>query len=282
MGIDMIASICTYCGRAKNDSTKRCPHCGKNMKPYEAISIILKEMAAMAKPGVKTLDIDAMAEKRIAELGAESINKGYHHETAKQPWPFATCINVNNCIAHGYPNEYVLTEGDIVSFDLGIRIDGQCADAALTVGVGEISNQRQRLLYYAKQTVYEAISHMRAGVSTQDITKIIEYHALSRGYLVNRRFAGHRIGEQMHMKPNIYNTMEAGQTFDTLKVGEVYCVEPMLTVGKDNLGITPDPAQWCYVTADGKDSAFFEHMVEITEGEPKILTTHFTYTKGGN
>jgi len=239
-------------------------------------------MAAMAKPGVTTMAINDMAEKRIKELGATSINKGYKHETAKAPWPYATCINVNNCIAHGYPNDYQLTEGDIVSFDLGIRMDGQCADAALTVGVGEISNQRQRLLYYAKQTVYEAIRYMRSGAKTQDIAKVIETHALARGYLVNQRFAGHRIGKQMHMKPNIYNTLDDQQPYHgVLKAGEVYCVEPMLTVGNDNLGLFIDPAGWCCVTADGKDSAFFEHMVEITDGDPKILTTHFTYTKGG-
>lgn len=237
-------------------------------------------MAAMATPGTKTLDVDAHAEKRIKELGAESVNKGYKHQTAKQPWPTATCININNTIAHGYPNEYLLQEGDIVSFDLGIRLDGQCADAALTVGVGKISNQRERLLYYAKQTVYEAIKYMVAGAQTEDLARIIETHALSRGFLVNRRFAGHRIGEQMHMKPNIYNSQEKTHTYGTLKVGEVYCVEPMLTAGKDNFGMLIDPAGWCYVTTDGKDSAFFEHMVEITENGPKILTTHFTYERG--
>lgn len=251
------------------------------MKPYEAISIILQEMATMAQPGTKTIDIDAHAEKRIAELGATSINKGYNHETAKAPWPNATCINVNNTIAHGYPNSYQLQEGDIVSFDLGIKIGNECADAALTVGVGSISNARQRLLYYAKQTVYEAIKYMQPGAKTQDIAKVIEAHALARGYLVNRRFAGHRIGEQMHMKPNIYNTLDEGQKYHgTLKVGEIYCVEPMLTVGKDNMGLFIDPAGWCCVTMDGKDSAFFEHMVEITDTGPKILTTHFTYEKG--
>lgn len=253
------------------------------MNAPETISLVLTEMAAMVAPGVKTIDIDAHAEKRLKELGAESVNKGYSQEMSLAPWPTVTCINVNNCIAHGHPNDYELVDGDIVSLDLGIRVNGQCADAALTVGVGQISNQRARLLYYAKQTVYEVIKYMRPGAKTQDLARIIETHALSRGYLVNRRFAGHRIGEQMHMKPNIYNTLETDldQTHHgVLKAGEVYCVEPMLTNGRDNLGMTVDPNKWCYVTADGKDSAFFEHMVQITNGDPQILTTHFTYTKG--
>lgn len=250
------------------------------MKAYEAISIILQEMAAMAQPGVKTIEINDMAERRIGELGATSYNKGYKHETARAPWEFATCINVNSIIAHGRPGDYALQEGDIVSFDLGIKKDGECADAALSVGVGEIDNRRRRLLYYAKQTVYEAIKYMTSGMKTEDLARIIEMHASSRGYLVNRRFAGHRIGAEMHMKPNIYNTQEDTHNYGVLEIGQVYCIEPMLTPGKDNMGLFVDPDLWTCITGDGADSAFFEHMVEITENGPKILTTHFTYERG--
>ena len=246
------------------------------MKAYEAISIILKEMAAMANPGVKTIDIDAYAERRIKELGAESYNKGYKAQFAKKPWEYVSCINVNSIIAHGRPGDYILQNGDVVSFDLGIKKDNECADAALSVGVGEISNARRHLLKYAKQIIYDAISFMVPGAKTEDIARIIEYHALSYGFLVNRRFAGHRIGEQMHMKPNIYNTHEAEHIYGILNLGEIYCIEPMITKSKDNMGMFIDPDGWTCVTGDGKDSAFFEHMVEITEAEPKILTTHFT------
>lgn len=251
------------------------------MRAYEIISIILKEMAAMARPGVKTIDIDVMAEGRIKELGAKSADKGYRPKFAKTPWQWVSCINTNSIIAHGKPGDYGLQNGDIVSFDLGIKKGKECADAALTVGVGEISNARSRLLYYAKQTVYEVIKYMVPGADTKDLASIIEYHASSRGYLVNRRFAGHRIGEQMHMKPNIYNTQEPSHIYAKLKVGEIYCVEPMITAGKDNLGMMIDPGGWTCVTMDGKDSAFFEHMVEVTENGPKILTTHFEYKQGG-
>lgn len=252
------------------------------MKAHEIISIILKEMAAMVKPGVKTIDIDAFAEKRIKELGAKSYDKGYKPEFAKTAWEWVSCINHNNIIAHGKPGDYELKDGDIVSFDLGIKKGKECADAAITVGVGKISDTRSRLLYYAKQILYEAIKYMKPGESTEDIAHIIEYHAMSRGYLVNRRFAGHMIGKEMHMKPNIYNTNEPTHTYAKLKVGEIYCVEPMITVGKDNLGMMIDPDGWTCVTMDGKDSAFFEHMVEITKNGPKILTTHFEYKKGGD
>lgn len=250
------------------------------MKAYEIISIVLREMAELAKPGVKTIDLDAYAEKRIKGLGAESTNKGYKPEFAKTKWEYVSCINVNSIIAHGRPGDYALQSGDIVSLDLGIRKGKECADAALTVGVGEISNKRERLLYYAKQTVYEAIKYMTPGRSTEDLARIIETHALSRGYLVNRRFAGHRIANEMHMKPNIYNSQEPGHVYDTLKAGNIYCIEPMITNGKDNIGLPIDPDGWTFITADGKDSAFFEHMVEVTENGPKILTTHFDYKPG--
>jgi methionyl aminopeptidase len=250
------------------------------MKAYQIISDILKTLAKQVKPGVKTMAINDKAEKLIAKYGATSMIKGYSHESAKEPWPYVTCININNTIAHGYPNDYILQEGDIVSIDLSIKYDGECADAALSVPVGEVSNARHRLLYYAKQTLYEAIKYMTVGQSTENIARIIESHAISRGYLVNRRFAGHRIGAELHMSPKIYNTTEMSHKYGILEAGQVYCVEPMLTIGNDNFGVTPDINQWCYVTADGKDSAFFEHMVEITPSGPKILTTHINYQKG--
>jgi methionyl aminopeptidase len=249
------------------------------LKPWEAISLILTGMAAQAVPGKKTIDIDMWAEKRIKELGATSVNKGYKQQTSKSPWPFVSCINVNDVIAHGYPSDYELQEGDIVSFDLGIKIGNQCADAALTVGVGEISNQRRQLLTWAKRVLYEAISYMQPGADTQDIAQVIETFCLRHGFFVNRRFGGHRIAEEMHMKPNIYNTVESIHTYGKLKVGEIYCIEPMITRSRDNLGICTDPNLWCYKTADGKDSAFFEHMVLITNSGPKVLTTHISPDK---
>lgn len=250
------------------------------MKPWEAVSLILKEMTQMVAPGVRTLDIDIMAEKRIKEIGYHSYTKGYKPEWSKTPWEFVSCIGVNSVIAHGKPGEYILKEGDLVSFDLGICDDEHnCGDAALTVGVGEISNANQRLLYYTKQTLYEAISHIKAGLNTEDLAKIIEYHAMSRGYLVNRRFGGHAIGKEMHMSPKINNTVEDDIKWEELKAGQILCIEPMMTSGKDNLGGT-DPNGWTFWTHDGKPSVVFEHMVEVQENGAKILTDHFTYTPG--
>lgn len=247
------------------------------MKAHEIVSEVLKEMASMALPGVATKDIDAMAEKKILELGGVPYNKGYHMESAKTPYPYATCISVENVIAHGYPSELVLREGDVVNLDTSVRdSDGNCGDAALSVGVGEISDRKKRLLRYSKDVLYKTIEYMTPGRSTKELAHIIEFHALNMGFLVNRRFCGHRIGTDMHMGPKIYNSEEEGHIWGNLQVGEVYCVEPILTNGKDPYGLLVDPDGWVYVTSDGKPCAMFEHMVEITPTGPKILTTHIS------
>jgi len=246
------------------------------MKPHEAVSQVLIKMAEMAKIGVRTIDIDSMAEKMILDMGCKPFNKGYKHQSAKQAYPFTTCINIDNVIAHGKPSEYKLQNGDLVSLDVAlITPDGLCGDAALSLGCGEISNRKERLLKYAKKTLYEVIDHMKPGRSTEDLARICEYYTANMGYRVNLRMAGHAIGTEMHMKPNIYSGTADHCVWGELKVGDVFCVEPMLTPGKDNLGICVDPDGWTFVTVDGQPSAFFEHMVEITATGCKILTTHF-------
>lgn len=250
------------------------------LKPAKIVSQVLKEMAAMVAPGVKTSQIDDFAAKRIEELGARSYNKGYKPQWAQAPYPAVACIGVNFVICHGIPSEYELKEGDIVTLDLGIIDDeGNCGDAALTVPVGEVENKRSRLMYYAKQTLYEVIKHVRDGVSTEDLAKVINYHAMSMGYLVNRRFGGHAIGKEMHMTPKIFNTPEPVHFYEKLKAGQVICIEPMLTRGKDNMGVSLDNG-WTIVTHDKKETAMFEHMILVKEDGCEILTDHFTYERG--
>lgn len=243
------------------------------MTPQEVVSDVLLKMAAMAKPGVALIDIDAMAEKRTIELGAESYNKGYKPDWAESPYPTATCISVNSIIAHGIPNDYKLRDGDLVNFDIGIKINGKCGDAALSVGVGDISNQNQRLLDVAKRATYFVIDQMRPGADTYDIGYKTERFIWNEHFEVNRNHAGHRIAEEMHMKPNVFHCTEKGYVYSKLQVGEIYCVEPPVTI-KDAWGARLEGG-WGLCTRDGKCSAMFEHMVEITEDGCKILTTHF-------
>ena len=245
------------------------------MKAYEIVSEVLKMMMRMAVPGARGIDIDEAAEAEVIRLGGKSYNKGYKPVWAKEPYPSVCCINVNSIIAHGIPTDYVFQEGDIVGFDLGVLDgEGNCGDAAVTVSIGQISNEKARLLRHARFACYEGIKQVRPGINTYEITKAIERYSLQRGFRVNRNFSGHGIGKEMHMRPHIYNTTEEKNEYAELSVGQILCIEPMLTTGKDAVGLMVKNG-WSFVTSDGKPSAVFEHMVEVTQDGCKILTTHF-------
>lgn len=250
------------------------------MKIYEITSLILKELAAQVRPGITTQSLENLAEKLIEKYKVDSYNKGYYPKWSKVPYPAILCINVNSIIAHGIPSNYVLKEGDICSIDLGIKKDGVCGDAALTVPVGKISNANDRLLRYAKLAVYEGLKHVKAGANTEVIARAIESFAKTNGYTLNKRFAGHTIGEEMHMKPSIYSTVEPSHDYAELKEGQWICIEPMLTFN-DPIGVMLSNG-WTYVTLDRKNSAVFEHMVEVTKDGYRVLTDHFNNPKGGD
>lgn len=243
----------------------------------DILSNILKVLAATVAPDINLLYLDRMAKVMIKNAGAESANYGYKREWDKNGYPAYTCIGVNNTIAHGIPHNYKLKDGDIVSIDLGIKKNGFCADAALTVPVGKPSNKDERLIYYAKKTLYEAISMVKAGVDVVEIGKAVEKYAQFRGYVTSRRFNGHGIGSEMHIDPTI-PSFDITQVKDypdvsyILKAGEIICLEPILTYN-DREGVVRQDG-WTTKTIDFKKSAFFEHMVEVTETGCNILTTH--------
>lgn len=240
----------------------------------KTVTEILLELAEMVKPGTNMLDIERKARELVEKHNVKSYNYQYHPKWASIPYPAFTCINVDSVIAHGIPGDYELKEGEICGIDIGI-VDqkGHCGDSGLTLPVGKIENKKSRLLYYAKQTLYEAIGMLEPGTNTEDIAKHIKKFANARGYTVNRIFAGHKIGKEMHEHPNIYNTPEETHTYGTVKVGEVYCIEPFLTPGKDDQGGLL-PNGWTWATRDAQPSAFFEHMVKVTKNGPVILTDH--------
>lgn len=249
------------------------------MKAYEAVSEILKDIQLGFRTGLVNLktgnDVAKRIEMLIAQYGCTSYNKGYKPIWAKQPYPSVCCININHMIAHGVPSDYVFQDGDLVSIDLGIKDkNGDCGDAAITVGIGQLSAEKEKLLRHARLCVYAGIREIKAGVNTRYITKAMEQYALNRRFLVNQSFGGHAIGKEMHEPPHIYNVDNEGNEYTTLKVGQVICLEPMLTTGKDNVGLRL-PDGWTVITKDGKPSAVFEHMVRVTEDGYEVLTTHF-------
>lgn len=232
----------------------------------DIISTILKGLAGTIKPGVNGKQVEEVAEKMIQGFEVQSINKGYN-PSGKNPFPSVLCISVNSMIAHGIPLPEPFIEGDLVNLDMGIMVEGMAFDAALTVGVGKLENKHERLLRYAKQTLYAAIEKVRPGVTIREIAHTIETYAAQRGYVVNKSFCGHGIGKEMHMPPQVYNTVENDPRLEyydyQLKEGEVICIEPMLTFS-DNTGIQMQDG-WLVATRDGKYSAMFEHMVKVTK-----------------
>lgn len=256
------------------------------MKAYEIVTTVLLEMQKLAVVGANLLELDKRAEEMVLELGGKPYNKGYNPKWAPVPYPATLCIGVNDIIAHGIPTDYNLQDGDLVSFDLGVIKDGLCGDSGFTMGIGEVSNRDQRLLYYAKNTLYAGIEKVKAGVTVWEVAKAMEMYATMRGYVINQNLSGHGIGKEMHQDPKIpaftYNRenrmidIMLGASMDyVFKEGDTICLEPFLTY-KDRSGFISEIDKWTIRTRDGKKSAFFEHMLEVTKDGCNILTQHIS------
>lgn len=253
-----------------------------DLKPQaKIVSHILKTLASCVEPGVRLTDLEQMAEVMINKAGATSYNRGYQPEWVKTPYPAILCTNVNDQIAHTPPSNYKLKEGDILNIDLGIKFGSFCGDAALTVPVGQIENKHERLLRYAKRTLYEGIKEVKAGVEVWELGRAMGNYALRMGYVTIKTFTGHKIGWEMH-EENCYifhydppQDLKEKHGRVKLKAGDVICLEPMLTF-KDSNGQCTDPTGWSWRTRDGKSVAMFEHMVLVKENGYEILTDHIS------
>jgi len=224
---------------------------------------ILEEVRGRVRPGVTTLDLEAYVEKRVRQLGAKPAFKGY------RGYPCCLCASVNEEIVHGIPSDRVLKDGDIVSLDLGVILDGFYGDSAVTVPVGEISDSLKRLLRVTEESLLLGIERVRAGNHLEDVSEAVQSHAEEAGYSVVREFVGHGIGRELHEEPQVPNFGKAGHG-PLLKEGMVLAIEPMINVGSPDVRVLRD--QWTAVTADGAYSAHFEHMVAATRNGPDVLT----------
>src|SRR4051812_6808605 len=175
------------------------------LKIWDIESEILKTLASHVRPGITTMTINDLARDLIKQYDVASFNRGYHPDWAATPYPFETCISVNDEIVHGLPSDRQLKDGDLVNIDLGIIKDNQCADAALSVPVGQISDADKDLLHTAKKALYSGIEKVRAGVKIDTIARAIEETAWHRKYVFNVTFTGHGIGTQMYKDPPIYH-----------------------------------------------------------------------------
>ncbi|GAA4234246.1 type I methionyl aminopeptidase [Actinomadura meridiana] len=217
------------------------------------------------KPGVTTLDLDALAEQHIRDNGGVPSFKGYYGFTG------TICASVNEEVVHGIPRAgKVLRDGDVISVDCGAIVEGWHGDAAITVPVGEISAERQRLLEVTEASLWRGLAAGVAGARLTDMSHAIEAHIRSEGaYGIVEGYGGHGIGTEMHMDPLIPNHGAAGHG-PVLEVGMCFAVEPMVNLGTKETVELDDG--WTVVTVDGRASAHFEHTFAVTEDGPRVLT----------
>ncbi len=231
----------------------------------QIVAETLKEVRDAVRSGVTTIELDEIAEKGITKRGAIPAFKGY------RGFPGSLCTSVNESVVHGVPSNLRLKEGDIVSFDLGSLYDGYFGDAAITMGVGQISEEATRLLKTTEEALYIAIEKGKAGNHLYDISKSIQDFSEGKGYSVVRDFVGHGIGSNLHEEPQIPNFVpENDSRGPLLKEGMVLALEPMINVGTHEVRVLND--QWTVVTADRKLAAHFEHTIAITRSEADILS----------
>ena len=227
------------------------------------VAMVLESLKSKLKPGMKTKELDIIAERELAKLGAKPSFKGY------RGFPASLCVSVNDEIVHGIPGERVLSKGDIVSLDLGAIVDGFQGDAAITVAVGRASPQAERLVKATRGALGAGIAAACPGARLGDISAAIQNYAESRGYSVVREYTGHGIGREMHEEPQVPNFGLPGEGPE-LKKGMTLALEPMLAAGDWRTRLGGD--RWVVLTADGSLSAHFEHTIAITDGKPKVLT----------
>jgi len=228
------------------------------------VSRTLAEMASIIKPGVTTLYLDKIAESFIRDNGATPAFKGYGG------FPNTLCTSVNDEVVHGIPSTYILKEGDIISVDCGVILNGWYGDSAFTFPVGEISEEIRRLLDFTRASLEEGVKEAVAGNRVGDISCAVQTKAESGGYSVVRDLVGHGLGKKLHEHPEVANWGKKG-TGPKMEKGLVICIEPMINAGKKETIQMKDG--WTIKTADGRASAHFEYAVAVDKGKADVLTT---------
>jgi len=236
----------------------------ENMKAAgKLLASVHKELRKLIKPGVTTWEIDQFVEDYLKKHGATPQQKGYRN------YQYATCASINDEVCHGFPRREVLNDGDIVTIDMVVNLNGALADSAWSYAVGNISEQSQRLLEVTKEALYRGIAASVPGNRVGDIGHAIQSYVEGEGFSVVREFIGHGIGSVIHEKPDIPHYGLPGKG-PRLKEGMVFTIEPMVNVGEWKTKM--DDNGWTARTVDGKLSAQYEHTIAITKDGPVILT----------
>ena len=242
-------------------------------KAGTVVADVLSKLEEMAEPGVTTAQLDSVALQMSVDAGAKSLFKGVQSPYAQDPFPGAICTSVNEQIVHGIPSESVkLKDGDVLSVDFGVKLNGYCADAAITIGIGKISEDKRRLLDVTEAVLEIAINRVGPGVKWSQIAAEMQRYTESADFSVVKDFVGHGIGRKMHEDPRVPNFVsnELLANDIVLTEGMVLAVEPMVNAGTDSARTLKDG--WIVVTKDGKCSAHFEHTIAIVKNGCEVLT----------
>ncbi|MDX9814434.1 MAG: type I methionyl aminopeptidase [Sulfurimonas sp.] len=239
-------------------------------KLHDANKIVASALELLrqnTKSGISLKELDAMAEDHIRSFGAKPSFKGLYG------FPNSVCTSVNEVIIHGIPTDYKLKDGDIVGYDIGTELDGWFGDAAITLGVGEITKEDEKLIACAKDTLYEAIEAIEVGMRFKELSALLENSIRSKGFVPLHSFCGHGIGRKPHEEPEIPNYLEVGSAKAGPKIrnGMVFCLEPMICQTDSRPVILEN--KWDVVSADGLKGSHYEHTVAIVDGRAKILST---------
>ncbi len=236
----------------------------------QAVAEILELLRTAISPGISTLALNNIAEEECKKRRAIPVFKNYPHPRAGgKSFPAAICASVNEEVVHGIPGERGLQEGDIISIDFGLILNGFAGDAAITVPVGEVSAEALRLIKYTEKALFKGIHEARIGNRLGQVSYAIQKYAEEHGFSVVREFVGHGIGRKMHEDPLVPNYGRVNQGPE-LKEGMTIAIEPMLNIGARNVFTKAD--DWTVVTRDGSLSSHFEHTIAITDRGPEILT----------
>ena len=229
----------------------------------QVVAEILSKLESEIRPGIDTLYLNELSERLTREKNAIPAFKGY------RGFPYSICASVNSAVVHGFPSKTPLNEGDIISLDFGVRLNGYYGDSAITVAVGKISESARRLTQVTEESLYKGIEKAIPGGRLSDISHAIQTHVEAAGFSVVRKFVGHGIGSNLHEEPQIPNFGKAGMG-SALKTGMTLAIEPMVNEKACDVKILEDG--WTAVTKDGFLSAHFEHTIALTENGPVILS----------
>lgn len=232
---------------------------------------VLGKLAELAVEGSTTLDLEVAAEKMMADAGAKPAFKNYFVAAAGERYKWALCTSLNDEIIHGIPSaKRMLRKGDVLKIDTGVELNGYFGDSAITLAIGEVSEEAKRLMKVTQESLELAIDKVRPGNRLFDVCGTVEQHVVSNGYSIVREFVGHGIGTKLHEDPQVPNYVDRRNENPRLKEGMVLAIEPMVNAGKPGSKVLSD--KWTAVTQDGSYSAHFEHCVAVTENGPWVLT----------